>query len=111
VRIETVLTEGLWPALVDAGLIEPGDQRSRRNARRRAPDVSRSDAPPDLRPGDYVLISGADSGEGMTEEVLSKAVEPFCRGDGDNRGRKPNAARIGGACSLAAGAGRPIKAV
>jgi len=77
VRIETVLTEGLWPALVDAGLIEPGDQRSRRNARRRAPDVSRSDAPPDLRPGDYVLISVADSGEGMTEEVLSKAVEPF----------------------------------
>jgi CheY-like chemotaxis protein len=40
-------------------------------------NVGRSDAPPDLRPGDYVLISVADSGEGMTEEVLSKAVEPF----------------------------------
>jgi signal transduction histidine kinase len=43
----------------------------------RTANVSRSDAPPDLRPGDYVLISVADSGEGMTEEVLSKAVEPF----------------------------------
>jgi two-component system CheB/CheR fusion protein len=43
----------------------------------RTANVSRSDSPPDLRPGDYVLISVADSGEGMTEEVLSKAVEPF----------------------------------
>jgi CheY-like chemotaxis protein len=43
----------------------------------RTANVGRSDTPPDLRPGDYVLISVVDSGEGMTEEILSKAVEPF----------------------------------
>jgi signal transduction histidine kinase/ActR/RegA family two-component response regulator len=87
VRIETVLTEALWPALVDHTQIELVLLNLAINARDAMPAggrltiltayVSRSDAPPDLRPGDYVLISVADSGEGMTEEVLSKAVEPF----------------------------------
>ena len=87
VRIETVLTEGLWPALVDHTQIELVLLNLAINARDAMPaggrltirtaNISRSDAPPDLRPGDYVLISVADSGEGMTEEVLSKAVEPF----------------------------------
>jgi PAS domain S-box-containing protein len=87
VRIETVLTEGLWPALVDPTQIELVLLNLAINARDAMPaggrltirtaNVSRSDAPTDLRPGDYVLISVADSGEGMTEEVLSKAVEPF----------------------------------
>ena len=87
VRIETVLTDGLWPALVDHTQIELVLLNLAINARDAMPaggrltirtaNVSRSDAPPDLRPGDYVLISVADSGEGMTEELLSKAVEPF----------------------------------
>jgi len=87
VRTETVLTEGLWPALVDPTQIELVLLNLAINARDAMPaggrltirtaNVSRSDAPPDLRPGDYVLISVADSGEGMTEAVLSKAVEPF----------------------------------
>ena len=87
VRIETVLTEGLWPALVDHTQIELVLLNLAINARDAMPaggrvtirtaNISRRDAPPDLRPGDYVLISVADSGEGMTEEVLSKAVEPF----------------------------------
>ena len=86
-RIETVLTEGLWPALVDPTQIELVLLNLAINARDAMPEggrltirtanVSRSDAPPDLRPGDYVLISVVDSGEGMTEEILSKAVEPF----------------------------------
>jgi PAS domain S-box-containing protein len=87
VRIETVLTEGLWLALVDHTQIELVLLNLAINARDAMPaggrvtirtaNISRRDAPPDLRPGDYVLISVADSGEGMTEEVLSKAVEPF----------------------------------
>jgi PAS domain S-box-containing protein len=87
VRIETVLTEGLWPALVDPTQIELVLLNLAINARDAMPDggcltirtanVSRGDAPPDLPPSDYVLISVADTGRGMTEEVLSRAVEPF----------------------------------
>ena len=87
VRIETVLTEGLWSALVDPTQIELVLLNLAINARDAMPaggrltirtaNVGRSDTPPDLRPGDYVLISVVDSGEGMTEEILSKAVEPF----------------------------------
>ena len=43
----------------------------------RTANVSRGDAPPDLAAGDYVLIAVSDTGEGMSEEVLRRAVEPF----------------------------------
>ena len=87
VRIETVLTEGLWPALVDPTQTELVLLNLAINARDAMPEggrltirtanVSRGDAPPDLAPGDYVLISVSDTGEGMSEEVLRRAVEPF----------------------------------
>jgi PAS domain S-box-containing protein len=87
VRVETVLTEGLWPALVDPTQIELVLLNLAINARDAMPgggrltirtaNVSRSGAPRDLAPGDYVLISVSDTGEGMSEEVLRRAVEPF----------------------------------
>jgi PAS domain S-box-containing protein len=87
VRIETVLTEGLWPALVDPTQIELVLLNLAINARDAMPEggrltirttnVSRDDAPRDLAAGDYVLISVSDTGEGMSEEVLRRAVEPF----------------------------------
>ena len=87
VRIETVLTEGLWPALVDPTQIELVLLNLAINARDAMPgggrltirtaNVSRGEAPADLAPGDYVLISVSDTGEGMSEEVLKRAVEPF----------------------------------
>ena len=43
----------------------------------RTANVDRSDTPSYLTYGDYVLISVADTGEGMTQDVLSKAIEPF----------------------------------
>jgi hypothetical protein len=50
VRIETVLTKGLWPALVDladrAGSAEFGDKCVRCDARRRAPDDPHSQCEP-----------------------------------------------------------------
>src|SRR5207244_6152981 len=87
VRIETVLTDGLWPALVDPTQIELVLLNLAINARDAMPEggrltirtanVSRGQAPGDLGPGDYVRVSVSDTGQGMSEEVLSKAVEPF----------------------------------
>src|SRR5437588_8237303 len=87
VRIETVLTEGLWPALVDPTQIELVLLNLAINARDAMPEggrvtirtanVSRGSAPADLASGDYVRVSVSDTGQGMSEEVLSKAVEPF----------------------------------
>jgi PAS domain S-box-containing protein len=89
VRIETVLTDGLWPALVDPTQIELVLLNLAINARDAMPEggrltvrtanVSRGDAPSDLAPGDYVLISVSDTGEGMTEEVLSGQSSPSSR--------------------------------
>jgi PAS domain S-box-containing protein len=87
VRIETALTQNLWPALVDATQIELVLLNLAINARDAMPNggrltirtanLRRSQAPGCVTPGDYVLISVADTGEGMTSEVLSKAIEPF----------------------------------
>lgn len=87
VRIETVLTQGLWPALVDPTQVELVLLNLAINARDAMPNggrlairtanVSHGQAPGCVQPGDYVLISVTDTGEGMTSEVLSKAVEPF----------------------------------
>ncbi len=82
-----MLTEGLWPALVDPTQIELVLLNLAINARDAMPgggrltirtaNVSRGGAPRDLAPGDYVLLSVSDTGEGMSEEVLRRAVEPF----------------------------------
>jgi CheY-like chemotaxis protein len=87
VRIETVLTQNLWPALVDSTQIELVLLNLAINARDAMPNggrltirttnLRRGQAPGCVTPGDYVLISVADTGEGMTSEVLSKAIEPF----------------------------------
>jgi PAS domain S-box-containing protein len=96
VRIETVLTDGLWPALVDPTQIELVLLNLAINARDAMPEggrltirtanVSRGDAPHDLAPGDYVLISVSDTGEGMSEEVLRRAIEPFFTTKGPGKG-------------------------
>jgi PAS domain S-box-containing protein len=96
VRIETVLTEQLWPALVDPTQIELMLLNLAINARDAMPDggrltirtanVGRNVAPTDLMPGDYVQISVTDTGEGMTEEVLGRAIEPFFTTKGVGKG-------------------------
>jgi signal transduction histidine kinase len=92
VRLDTQLPDDLWPALVDPNQIELVILNLAINARDAMAEAGGGDlmisltnvalrdgaawpdAPP---PGDYVVVRVADTGSGMTDEVLAKAFEPF----------------------------------
>ena len=88
IRLVITSDPGLAPALVDTNQLElvilnlainsrdamPGGGvlRIKLENRRHGPS-----APRELGPGDYVVLSITDSGSGMDEATLSRAVEPF----------------------------------
>ncbi|MBB5049253.1 PAS domain S-box-containing protein [Rhodopseudomonas rhenobacensis] len=89
VRLETVLQPDLWPALVDPTQIElvilnlainardameVGGSLTVETANVRLGAPNRPEMP---GAGEYVMIAVADTGTGMTPEVLAKAFEPF----------------------------------
>ncbi len=90
VRIEMVMHEGLWPALVDPTQIELIILNLAINARDAmevggsltvetanvslGPGPRRPEEPP---AGDYVAVTVSDTGSGMTDEVLARVFEPF----------------------------------
>jgi signal transduction histidine kinase/CheY-like chemotaxis protein len=89
IEIETALTLDAWWALTEPGQLELAILNLSINARDAMPTggkltistrnvirQSRRGFPP-LDPGDYIMISVADTGGGMTEEVRSRAFEPF----------------------------------
>ncbi|WP_374468745.1 response regulator [Phenylobacterium sp.] len=90
VRLESVLKQGLWPALVDPTQIELIILNLAINARDamevgggltvETANVSLTEQPTrpeEPPPGEYVMLSVSDTGPGMTPEVLAKAFEPF----------------------------------
>jgi signal transduction histidine kinase len=72
---------------------------------------------PTLKPGDYVQISIADTGQGMDEDTLARAVEPFfsTKGVGQGTGLGLSmvhglASQLGGALVLSSPAGHGVVA-
>mgnify|MGYP001483033507 CR=1 FL=1 len=89
VRIETVLSESLWPAIGDPGQIELVLLNLAINARDAMPvggaitietgnaTVTARRRPEEPPPGDYAMVSVADRGTGIAPEILDKVFDPF----------------------------------
>ncbi|TRX72796.1 hybrid sensor histidine kinase/response regulator [Pseudomonas mangiferae] len=88
VQLDCRLAEGTWPANTDANQLESALLNLAINARDAMPDggrlrietrnLSLADGfVADLAPGDYVVLSVADSGSGIPAELLDKVFDPF----------------------------------
>lgn len=91
VAVETVLAAGLWQVEADANELEAAILNLAVNARDAMPDGGRLTIETanthideayaanyaEVSPGQYVSISISDTGQGMNEQTLSKAFEPF----------------------------------
>ena len=89
VRVETRLEPNLWHAMADRTQMEVMILNLAINARDAMPSGGRltiateniasvpSHLASDLRPGEYVMVSVADTGTGMSADVQARAFEPF----------------------------------
>ena len=98
VAITTSLAPDLWSALVDPHQLETVILNLVINARDAMPlggsvlietrniDAIELDESINLTPGDYVCLSVADTGDGMSDDVLQRACEPFFTTKAPGRG-------------------------
>jgi CheY-like chemotaxis protein len=91
VVVETVLGGGVWRAFVDGPQLESALLNLAVNARDAMPDGGKltietsnasldqtyADENAEVTPGQYVMIAVTDTGEGMTDAVMSRAFDPF----------------------------------
>jgi PAS domain S-box-containing protein len=91
IDLSTALRSGLWVAEVDANEVENAILNLAINARDAMPaggrivietrnaivDEGAASMAPGLKPGDYVVLSVSDTGQGMPEAVRERAFEPF----------------------------------
>jgi PAS domain S-box-containing protein len=80
VKVRLDLAPDLWPTEVDAAQLETALLNAAFNARDAMPEggcltISTRNVP--SGEGDLICISLADTGEGMSEEVLNRVFEPF----------------------------------
>ncbi|MDB5440203.1 MAG: domain S-box protein [Caulobacteraceae bacterium] len=66
-------------------------------------DVQSTDDTGDLLAGDYVRLSVADTGEGMDEDILSRAAEPFFTTKGVGKGTGLGLSMVHGLASQSGG--------
>jgi signal transduction histidine kinase/CheY-like chemotaxis protein len=100
VRLETVLSGGLWPAFADAAQLEHALVTLAVNARDPMPDGGRltietgnadlddayARAHAEVTAGQYVMVSVTDTGIGMAPEVIERAFDPFYTTKAPSRG-------------------------
>ncbi|MCX7305854.1 MAG: CHASE3 domain-containing protein [Hyphomicrobiales bacterium] len=91
VSVETVLAGGLWRAFADPSQIENAVLNLAVNGRDAMPDGGKltietanaaldeqyASAHAEVTAGQYVMIAVTDTGSGMSQEVIAKALEPF----------------------------------
>jgi signal transduction histidine kinase len=89
--VETVLAGGLWPTKIDRSELENALLNLSVNARDAMPeggritietsnghlDAAYATRQPDVKPGQYVVLSVTDTGTGMIPEVAERVFEPF----------------------------------
>ncbi|MGE3304463.1 MAG: PAS domain S-box protein [Rhizobiaceae bacterium] len=97
--VQTVLAAGLWQVKADPGQLENAILNLSVNARDAMPNggkltIETSNAFVDdvfareysITPGQYVLIAVADTGQGMSADVIAKAFDPFFTTKGVGKG-------------------------
>jgi CheY-like chemotaxis protein len=90
INLDIVAADDLWSTLCDPNQLESALLNLAINARDAMPDGGRisivtanaiiapvSAAEPALSPGDYICIGVADTGTGMSPEVVARAFDPF----------------------------------
>ena len=91
IELENVISPRLWPVEVDQNQLEAAILNLAVNARDAMPmggkltietantalDQSYSARDAEVVPGQYVMLSVSDNGEGMSEHTLARAFEPF----------------------------------
>lgn len=100
IRIDTLGPQNLWPVMVDRGQLENTLVNLAINARDAMPDggkltiksenltINQDDVSEfgELPAGDYVRLSFADTGIGMSDDVIRHAFEPFFTTKEERRG-------------------------
>ena len=99
VRVETVLSAGLWKAHADPSQLENVILNLCVNARDAMPEGGRLTIETanthidddyggqnDVAPGQYVLVAVSDTGTGMSADVVAKAFDPFFTTKGPGKG-------------------------
>ncbi|MGB8275790.1 MAG: ATP-binding protein, partial [Alphaproteobacteria bacterium] len=97
IAVETDVAADVWPATADPGQVENAILNLAINARDAMPGGGRltircaNEKVADgndrgLAPGDYVMIAVADTGTGMTPEILERAFEPFFTTKSEGKG-------------------------